>query len=185
LTIFANEVLVTSITVTTAGEVTSINEGTMLQCSATVLPADATNPSVEWSLVNGTGSASVSSGGLVTAESAGTVEVVATALDESGVSGSLNLTITGPDGLSNEQYDSFITLYPNPGTGLFYIENQQGGIEKISVFDDQGKEVLTVAPSGLSSKISIDLTGNAPGIYGVRVLDNQQNLFYSKLVLVK
>jgi uncharacterized protein YjdB len=185
LTIIANEVLVTSITVSTAGDVTSMDEGSTLQSSATVLPANATNNSVEWSILNGTGSATISSSGLVTALTAGTVEVVAAAMDQSDVSGSLVLTIVGPGGFPNERNSGSIQLYPNPGSGRFHIESQQFNIKKISVFDNNGREVLRVSPSGLYSKISLDLTGNPPGIYGVLVSDDQQNLYYSKLVLVK
>jgi len=85
---------VSSITVSGAGgsTVISITKGT-LQLSAQVLPANATNKSVTWSIINGTGQATISSTGLVTAVSGGTVTARATANDGSGVYGSLALTI--------------------------------------------------------------------------------------------
>ncbi len=177
-------VLVTDIDITSAGDVTSIDEGSTLQCSANVLPADASDPSLEWSLVNGSGSATISSGGLVSALGEGTVEVVATALDGSDISGSLSLTINGPDALFEETYSKSIRLYPNPGTDRFYIEDQQYSIEKLSVFDGNGREILVISPGELTSRISIDLTGNSPGIYYLRVRDSNQNLYHSKLVLI-
>jgi uncharacterized protein YjdB len=90
-----NSKLVTSITVTGAGGVTTIttNKGT-LQLSTTVLPSDATNKAVTWSVANGTGQATISSSGLVTAQGNGTVTARATANDGSGVYGTLVITIT-------------------------------------------------------------------------------------------
>lgn len=84
-----------SITLGTQSGSTSIttNHGTM-QMQAVYLPADATNKTVVWSILNITGKASVDSSGLVTAEKDGTVKVVATANDGSGVVGSLDISIS-------------------------------------------------------------------------------------------
>lgn len=86
---------VTSITVSGAGGAStiSVNDGT-LQLSASVLPVDATNKNVTWSISSGTGSATISSGGLVTAVSDGTVTARATANDGSGVYNDMVITIS-------------------------------------------------------------------------------------------
>jgi uncharacterized protein YjdB len=92
----SNQVIpVTGITVTGAGgsSTISIDNGT-LQLSAVVQPSNATNKNVTWSVSNGTGSASINSTGLLTALTNGTVTARATAADGSGVSGSLQITIT-------------------------------------------------------------------------------------------
>src|SRR5665648_26205 len=74
---------------------TSINtDNGTLQLSATVLPDDATNKSIVWSVVNETGIAAISASGLLTAQKDGTVKVIATANDGSGVIGELTITIT-------------------------------------------------------------------------------------------
>jgi uncharacterized protein YjdB len=86
---------VSGITVGGAGGasiITAIN-GT-LQMNATVMPANATNKNVTWSISNGTGQASISSSGLVTAVAFGNVTATATATDGSGISGSMMITIT-------------------------------------------------------------------------------------------
>jgi uncharacterized protein YjdB len=90
---------VTSITVSGAGGAStiSVNDGT-LQLSASVLPNDATNNSVTWSISNGTGSATISSVGLVTAVSDGTVTARATANDGSGVYDDMIITISNQAG---------------------------------------------------------------------------------------
>ncbi|OFX21053.1 MAG: hypothetical protein A2033_10530 [Bacteroidetes bacterium GWA2_31_9] len=85
---------VTSITVTSANDSTTISTaGGTLQMSATVLPVDATNSTITWSVIDGTGHATISTSGLVTAVLTGTVTVRATANDGSGVFGEFNLTL--------------------------------------------------------------------------------------------
>ena len=66
-----------------------------LQLTAQSSPTNATNQTVTWSIVNGTGQATISTSGLVTAVSSGTVTARATANDGSGVVGSLVITISG------------------------------------------------------------------------------------------
>ncbi len=94
ITISNQTILVTSINISGSGGATSIttDDGT-LQLIATVLPADADINSVTWSIVNGTGQATISSGGLVTAIDNGTVLAAATANDGSGVYGSMVLNL--------------------------------------------------------------------------------------------
>lgn len=91
----AASILVNSITLSAAGAATTITtyHGT-LQVSASVLPVNATNPAYTWSITNGSGTASISAGGLVSALTNGTVTVVATANDGSGVTGTYGLTLS-------------------------------------------------------------------------------------------
>lgn len=86
--------LVSSIVVTSEGAVSGIPTGQSLQMYATVLPNSAANKTVTWSAANGTGAATISSTGLLSATSAGTVTVRATANDGSNVYGTQTLTIT-------------------------------------------------------------------------------------------
>lgn len=94
LTTAYNTCWVTSIVVTGAGGATTVAALSDLQMSAAVLPANATDPSVTWSVINGTGTATISVGGLLSALTAGTVTVVATANDASGITGTLVITVT-------------------------------------------------------------------------------------------
>jgi uncharacterized protein YjdB len=78
----------------TATTATVVN-GSTLQMIATVLPADAANQTVAWSVTGGTGSATIdASTGLLTATAVGTVIVTASATDGSGVTGSVTITVT-------------------------------------------------------------------------------------------
>jgi hypothetical protein len=94
LTLPYNVCWVGGITVTGTGNVTTVGDGLTLQMLAAVLPVNATDSTVTWSVVNGTGTATISVGGLLTATAPGNVTVIATANDASGVTGSLVITIT-------------------------------------------------------------------------------------------
>lgn len=83
-------VLVESITV--VGN--DITDGNSLQLSTTILPTNATNKSVVWS-VSDTSIADVNNVGLLTPKQNGTVTVKATALDASGKYGELVVNISG------------------------------------------------------------------------------------------
>ncbi|MBJ2355112.1 ice-binding family protein [Sphaerochaeta sp. S2] len=89
---------VTGITVTGASDATSVANGETLQMSAAVLPADALDMSVTWSVIDGTGTATISESGLLSATSAGSVTVKAIANDGSEIEGTLALTVTVPSG---------------------------------------------------------------------------------------
>ncbi|PKM65217.1 MAG: hypothetical protein CVU95_16260 [Firmicutes bacterium HGW-Firmicutes-2] len=89
-------IAVTTITVSGAGGASTITavDGT-LQMSVNVAPAEASNKSVTWSVTPQTGSATISSTGLLTAVANGTITVVATAQDGSGITGSRQIIISG------------------------------------------------------------------------------------------
>ena len=84
---------ITSVTVTAAGGVAAVVCGKTLQLSVVIAPPNATNAGVTWSVTDGSGHATVSTHGLLTAVSPGTVTVTAKAKDGSGASGSLGLTM--------------------------------------------------------------------------------------------
>lgn len=86
-------VAVTGITVNSTNSATTVSAGGTLQMSAVVTPANATNNKVTWSVDKGTGTATIDTTGLLTAVSAGTVTVKATARDGSSVTGTKILTI--------------------------------------------------------------------------------------------
>jgi hypothetical protein len=75
------------------GSTTTDSEDGKLQIYATVMPVEAYNRSVTWSLTNGTGQASISSTGQVQGLAEGTVTVYATANDGSGTQGWLGITV--------------------------------------------------------------------------------------------
>lgn len=94
-------IAVTSISVTGEGSASSVEDGSTLQMSATVLPANATDKGITWSVANGTGTASISATGLLTATDPGTVTVKAVAKDGSKIQGIKTITITEFTGIAS------------------------------------------------------------------------------------
>lgn len=88
-------ILVTDITIEDGGETGISTEGGTLQLSASVLPEDATNKNVTWSITDGEAFATISETGLLTATANGTVSVRALAKDGSGVFAESSYTISG------------------------------------------------------------------------------------------
>ncbi len=91
----AIETPVTSVSIVEDGINTSIYEGETLKLRATVLPEEATMKTLEWSVINAdpVDCVTVDEEGLVTANKAGTAEVVATSTDGSNVSDSVTITV--------------------------------------------------------------------------------------------
>ena len=88
-------IVVTGIIVSGEGDATTITtSGGTLQMSAAIAPATASNSEVTWSVTAGTGGATINATGLLTAAENGTVTVVATAQDGSGVTGQIEITIS-------------------------------------------------------------------------------------------
>lgn len=90
-----DDIAVTSIAVSGAGNLSEIDtlSGT-LQMSALVTPDNATNKTVVWTVTDGTGTATISSTGILTAITNGTVTVRATSAGTASVVGTKTITIT-------------------------------------------------------------------------------------------
>lgn len=100
---------VTGITVSGTGDVSTIatHMGT-LQMLAAVEPGDASDPTVSWS-VDDDSIAYISESGMLMAHSDGTVTVTASANDDSGISGTLDVTISGQlTGVQNLFFSEYI-----------------------------------------------------------------------------
>jgi hypothetical protein len=90
-----DEILVSSIDVFGTGGATTIStNGGTLQMLKKTLPTNAADTSATWSRTNGTGTANISAGGLLTALTNGTVTARATANDGSAVYGEEEITIS-------------------------------------------------------------------------------------------
>jgi hypothetical protein len=168
---------VTCITVTGTGSATALEDGSTLQMSAVVLPVNATNPSVAWSVASGSGTATIdASTGVLTAAGAGTVTVTATANDGSGVIGTEQITITTPAAATLESI-----AITNPATKLSYTvgdilditglavtgtysdnstKNESISSSSISGFDSTkpaANQVLTVAVGGKTATYTVNV----------------------------
>ena len=154
--------LVSSITLSGAGGINSITvkNGT-LQIIATVLPVDATNKNVTWSVTNNTGQASISSGGLLTALSNGTVTVRASATDGSGVYGMLQIAISNQATTSVPVYQSSVIENSTPALlSMTYSVQLANVVPAASAFrvlvNNSTRQIKSVQISG--SKVVLTLS---------------------------
>lgn len=176
-------VAVTGITVNSAGNVSTIttNHGT-LQLSALIAPSNATNQTVTWTVVPGTGTATISTSGLLTASTNGTVTVKATANDGSGIFGTKQITLSN-QAVNVEQYEqlSTVTFYPNPVENILTIDLSSNSSlpELIWISDVTGKVVRQLIPN--ESIVKIDISDLCKGVYLLNVNNNQTKTTY-KLV---
>jgi len=144
-------VAVTGITVTGA----SVQVGSNHQMAVSVSPANATNKALTWSVTNGTGSATISASGLLSAASVGTVTVTATATDGSGVSNSATVTITAvPDA---NLTGLVLSGTPNDFTFLPTTYDYNG------VYVAHDKSSITVTPTLDGASITVNGTAVASG----------------------
>jgi len=86
-------VMIESISLT-GGNAITVDNGT-LQFGTTILPADATNKVLNWSVTNGTGQATISETGLLTGIVNGTVTVLAVSTDGAFVEKTIVVNISG------------------------------------------------------------------------------------------
>lgn len=90
-----DSIAVTGVSITSTTALTSISthRGT-LQLKANLLPLDATNKLVTWSVLNGTGTATINQDGILSALTDGTVTVKVVSKSNESVSAQLAITIT-------------------------------------------------------------------------------------------
>jgi uncharacterized protein YjdB len=176
---------VISIDVFSAGNVTVLDEGDMLQLYATVNPSNANNSEVFWHVSSSGGNpvGSITSEGVFIALGEGQVDALAIAKDGSGVYDALRLTVMGPSGVGDRELEG-ISLYPNPGSGLFYLQVGNLEAERLDVIDPRGTLVLELIPEPGERVIELDLSLQPPGIYFIRLVDKKQKIHQSKVLVV-
>lgn len=153
---FAGNIFVTGITVTGAGNATTIEtQSGTLQMTAAILPVNATNQTVTWSVVNGTGGATITSDGLLTAVKNGTVTVNATSNDGGNVVGSLVITI------SNQAVILVASITVTSSGGATAITTKGGTLQMIATVLPENATEKNVAWSVTngSGEASISATG--------------------------
>ncbi|TVP84656.1 MAG: hypothetical protein EA375_06140 [Acholeplasmataceae bacterium] len=98
---------------------------------AIVLPVDAKYPTVTWSVINGTGSATITQAGVLTPVASGTIIVVATA---DGVSGELEVEIEEDDRLLGTPRPAHVLATPE---NTLFIDGEWESID-----DHEGLDVV-------------------------------------------
>jgi len=179
---------VTGITVTVTGAngsstITS-DKGT-LQLISSISPSDAVNKTVTWSILNGTGKASINSSGLVSAIGNGTIAARATTTDGLGAYGTLFITISNQ---VNDYSSSFeeqpVKIYPNPAHEFINILIVEPTLipDFIRIITLSGKVVFQgkVNPDIKELQIPLNLI---KGVYIVQMGSGNMTLFTQKLII--
>ncbi len=157
-----SEIKVTQVIVNSTANTISTPGGT-LQMTVEVLPINAPDKSVTWS-VDSTSIASISSSGLLTAKANGKVMVKATANDNSGIFGTKEITITGQSNglLSLEKH--YLMVYPNPVQDKLFIQSTQLPFN-YTVINVLGQTEKT----GQLQDAYIDLSAMPAGVYFIHL----------------
>jgi parallel beta-helix repeat protein len=170
---------VTSISVRSATGSTTIFNGLTLQLIAELLPANATNKQVIWSVRNGTGQADINSSGMITGINPGYVQGIATAQDGSGVFGTIEIKIANR---VQSEYDMII--YPNPARYHFniFIRYSMPVPTILKIFTLTGIVVLEKIINAELNEINIPISLSA-GIYFVQLSSNSHIYDCQKLIV--
>jgi len=184
--ISGGDILVTDITVSGEGGATSIDVNNVsLQMSADVVPDNATNPSVFWSVINETGMASIDQSGLLqstgTSIGNGSVWVKAEAVDGSGVADSIQITIT------NQGADFEILLVNDNANGADRYRELDTTLTNLDYAYDIYNTVITNDYPGITTLSFYDIviwyTGNdGAGLYLWDVSDTNNYKFNEPLM---
>lgn len=148
------------------GVSTITTQGGTLQMEATVLPANVDDGSYTWSVVNGTGSASIDASGLLTASTDGTVDAVATANDGSGIIGTATITLSNQSLSVNEIEFQNVNIYPNPVQNELFIQIEEGQVMEMVILDYSGRIVKSIANNNAGS---VDVSELKQGSYLLKV----------------
>lgn len=156
---------VTDIAIASSGGATTITskDGT-LQLSVSVLPADATNKAITWSIANGTGQATITDEGLVTAVTNGTVTAKATANDGSGVNGTLEILIQNQNPpVSVHEHDTKPFILKINNSEIRIQLPTLKSFHHANLYDVTGN--LLFANNIVSDIYNMDISFLSPGVY--------------------
>jgi uncharacterized protein YjdB len=181
----ANEfiILLTSITVTGInGDTTITSEGGTLQMVANLLPDNVTNSSIEWSVENYSGSATINDNGLLSAISNGTVLVSAKAKDGSNTIGSCIVVITNQSDITDLDNQKKSRLYAIQLSDKLIIKNANTDFvaDFYSLYTVQG--VLIKKNRIINEPIEIDISSLSSGMF-ILCIFNAQHVIPLKIVI--
>jgi len=147
-------VAVSSIRISTEDGTYIIREGKKtFQLSAKVLPGSASDTTVSWSILNGSGIATISETGLITALAAGTITIKASSNDGSGVFSTIDIRIERPESLIITLKDDILSVR---------VTNNLISA-KISLLNLYGRTIETKTVE--SNLVTFNIASLPPGMY--------------------
>ncbi len=88
----------------------------------------------------------------------------------------------GSSGIA-ETHIAEINLYPNPTSGMVYIENTKP--VSINIYNLMGEVVYSLSADPMLSNTSIDLSSLSNGIYSMQLIDEKGKSTFRKIQLIK
>lgn len=165
-----------SVVVSTIGNVPAIitTSGGQLSLQAIVYPL-MLNQSVNWSIIQETGNATISSSGQVFAVSNGTVWAKAVSVENSAIADSIQITISNQGMSTPTLTANSIELYPNPTTSWVSIQATEAlGSATLMVVDMNGKVIFEdqVSENQLTESYKLDMSTYTNGVYQIKINGN-------------
>lgn len=185
ITISDQTIAVTDLTVSTinnAPAVIAVHEGT-LPLQAIVMPTNATDQAVSWSIIPVSGTATISTTGVVTAQTNGTVYAKAVAVEDPAISDSLLITISDQGGVGIKEISNGLSfeMHPNPAKTHVVIALSEAGIgTTMTLISIDGRVLMQGSFDG--KRKAFDISNIAKGNYLVR-LQTKQAYAIKKLVI--
>lgn len=152
------------IIVTGEANVSTLEKHSTLQMSALVEPEDASVKEVNWSVFQGTGEASIDADGLLTGLEPGSVIVMASATDQSGVKSTMEVEIVAGVGVESTGQNK-LQVYPNPASDMLEVSHAFLN-STLTIFNSRG--VVMDEKSVTKTTHRFNLNAYAPGIYFVK-----------------
>ncbi len=147
-----------------------------IQLSAAILPTNAANQQVIWSIKD-TNLASITQAGLVTAKANGTVIVTATAADGGGATATKTITITNQSvGLNKVNLNNQIKIYPNPASNKLIITTTNNLTPDASGLQLQLLDLTGKVIANYNNQTEIDISAIANGMYLLHIQTPNGNL---------
>jgi hypothetical protein len=158
--------LVTEIAVSSEDDITTIFIDATVQLTAAVTPEEATFTGVIWTSSDET-IATVNENGLVTGLTEGVATITAHAIDGSGVSESIAITVEIDDTSVNDLVAARLNVYPNPVRETMHIVSDVV-IRNVRIINMNGQVVHNERVDKDNTQLSIEGFDN--GIYIVQII---------------
>jgi len=157
------------------GVPTTATAGTSLILTGTVVPSNATNQTITWSVQDAGTTGATISGNTLNTTAAGTVTVEATIIDGTAVGleytqeFNITVTTTGIDDI----FANSIIIYPNPAKDELFIdipsfENLEY-LKNVEICDLAGRTVGALRATPLQGNATINVSALPQGIYLVKI----------------
>jgi hypothetical protein len=140
----------------------------------TVVPSNATNQTIEWSMKDAGNTNAIINGNVFFATKKGTAIVTATIVDGLAIGEDYTQDFAIKVNLAYDPIISFI-IYPNPTSGIIYIKNNNLNIvfESIQIYDIIGRLIMSFVPQydePDGDTITIDMSHVRTGVYIINII---------------